>query len=410
MLVAIILAVIGILSVITITQVLGYRLGGVIVVPIMAVYTLKNFVMLPVFVISVLIAYVGLNYVKKKTMTYGRAELVASILIGSVLPVIGLFFIRSSGVEFQNIFFIGSVLPGLAAYNYQHIKPEYRLKDLMTAVGLFLALIGIGWVLISPEMSRSIGYLTPPILFSQTSDIAVLKGAAVDLPPVPTIMDRPSTIAVFTVSLVLSEIVRSRYGIRIGIVSMGLLAIFALANKWFVLIYFVNLLLAYFAIDRVQKATLLYGRNLIGLGVLTSLLLTVPEVLMLPIVRGSAFFIGIIAGLNGYNLHVTPPAERKIFLPLQLSVFVPTLVFARIIGGSLHGWNFFGGSHFGGNFQSGLLHELGAVEVLLAALLTLASMAYIRKNWVPVPEEKTVMDASLFRRDTVEESSIRDIQ
>ncbi|WP_440955823.1 poly-gamma-glutamate biosynthesis protein PgsC/CapC [Methanosarcina sp. Mfa9] len=410
MLVAIILAVIGILSVITITQVLGYRLGGVIVVPIMAVYALKNFVMLPVFVISALTAYVGLNYVKRKTMIYGRTELVASILIGSVLPVIGLFFIRSSGVEFQNIFFIGSVLPGLAAYNYQHIKPQYRLKDLLTAVGLFLALLGIGWALISPEMSRSIGYLTPPILFSRTSDIAILKGAAVDVLPVPTIMDRMSTIAVFTVSLVLSEIVRAKYGIRTGIVSMGMLAIFALANKWFVLIYLVNLLLAYFAIDRVQKATLLYGRNLIGLGVLTSLLLTVPEVLMLPIVRGSAFFIGIIAGLNGYNLHVTPPAERKVFLPLQLSIFVPTLVFARIIGGSLHGWGLFGGSHFGGNFPSGLLHELGAVEVLLAALLTLAAMAFIKRNWIPVPEEKTVLDASLFRRDTVEESSLRDLQ
>lgn len=410
MLVAIILAVIGILSVIMITQVMGYRLGGVIVVPVLAVYALKNFIMFPVFVISALIAYVGLNYVKRKTMIYGRAELVASILIGSVLPVIGLFFIRSSGVEFQNIFFIGSVLPGLAAYNHQHIKPEYRLKDLLTAAGLFLALIGIGWALITPEMSRSIGYITPPILFSQTSDIAVLKGAAVDVPPVPTIMDRPSTIAVFTVSLVLSEIVRARYGIRVGIVSMGLLAIFALANGWFLLIYLVNLLLAYFAIDRVQKATLLYGRNLIGLGVLTSLLLTVPEVLMLPIVRGSAFFIGIIAGLNGYNLHVTPPAERKVFLPLQLSIFVPTLVFARIIGGSLPGGSLFGGNHFGGTFPSGLLQELGALEVLLAALLTLAAIAFIKRNWIPVPGEKTVLDASLFRRDTVEESSLRDLQ
>ncbi len=410
MLVAIILAVIGILSVISITQVLGYRLGGVIVVPIMAVYTLKNFVMLPVFVVSALTAYVGLNYVKRKTMIYGRTELVASILIGSVLPVIGLFFIRSSGVEFQNIFFIGSVLPGLAAYNYQHIKPQYRLKDLLTAVGLFLALLGIGWALISPDLSRSIGYLTPPILFSQTSDIAILRGAAVDLPPVPTIMDRMSTIAVFTVSLVLSEIVRAKYGIRIGIVSMGMLAIFALANKWFVLIYLVNLLVAYFAIDRVQNATLLYGRNLIGLGVLASLALTLPEVLMLPIVRGSTFFIGIIAGLNGYNLHVTPPAERKVFLPLQLSIFVPTLVFARVIGGSLHGWSFFGGSHFGGNFPSGLLLELGAFELLLATLLTLAAMAFIKRNWVPVPEEKTVLNASLFRRDTVEESSLRDLQ
>ena len=59
MLVAIILAVIGILSVIMITQVLGYRLGGVIVVPVLAVYALKNFIMFPVFVISALIGSVG---------------------------------------------------------------------------------------------------------------------------------------------------------------------------------------------------------------------------------------------------------------------------------------------------------------------------------------------------------------
>lgn len=91
MLIAVILAIIGILEVIILTQLFGYRLGGVIVVPVLAIYTCKNFLMLPLFIVGVIIAYMGLLYLQKNTMIYGRNELVATLLMGSVFPVLGLF-------------------------------------------------------------------------------------------------------------------------------------------------------------------------------------------------------------------------------------------------------------------------------------------------------------------------------
>jgi hypothetical protein len=58
--VATLLAVLGLLGVAVITQFTGYRLGGTITVPVLAVYTVKNVLMLPVFVISTIAAYIGL--------------------------------------------------------------------------------------------------------------------------------------------------------------------------------------------------------------------------------------------------------------------------------------------------------------------------------------------------------------
>ena len=67
MLISVFLAVIGILSVIILTQFFGYRLGGVIVVPVLAIYTCKNFFMLPLFLAGFIIAYLGLRYLQKST-------------------------------------------------------------------------------------------------------------------------------------------------------------------------------------------------------------------------------------------------------------------------------------------------------------------------------------------------------
>ena len=369
-LVAIILVATGILLVAAITQTLGYRVGGVIVIPMMVLYSLKNFVMFPLFIGSSLTAYIGLNYIKKRTMIYGRTELIASILIGSIFPALGLVFIWSSKLTSHDIFFIGSILPGIAAYNYQHTKSEYLVKDLYCAVGIFIVLFGIGWALITPELSWKIGYITPPFLFSQASDIAILKQAVVNAPPVPLVLGHLSTVTVFLVSMILSEKTRWNYGIRVGIVSMGIMAIFALENKWLALIYVGNLIITYGIITRIQNATLLYGRNLQGLGILTSLLLTVPEAMSLPIVGSSILFVGIIAGINGYNLHVTPPAERKIFIPLQILVFLPTYIFSLT-----------------------LLHKLTETKVFLAVLITLIAVFFVKKNWISAPSEDTVHEA-----------------
>lgn len=385
MLISVFLAVIGILSVIILTQFFGYRLGGVIVVPVLAVYTCKNFLMLPLFLAGFIIAYLGLRYLQKNTMIYGREELVATLLLGSVLPVIGLFFIKGVGYDLTDVVFFGSILPGLAAYNYSRIKPEYRIHDIMASIGIFIGLIAAAWFLVTPSISESIGTLTPPILFSSTSDLAVMKNAVVDIQPVPAMIDRFSAFVLFMVSLVLSESVRKTTGIRVGVVSMAILAIFSLENRWFFLLYFVNLFVSYIGIVMIQKATMIYGRNLIGLGACISLLLTVPFVLFFPVSRGlSVFFLGLIAGLNAYNLHVTAPAERKLFIPLQISLLAPLIALAASLGEGQ---------------PQGLFHEFGTVQLLVVALGAAISIAFVKYNWVPRPLDEHVWNASLFSEE-----------
>ena len=385
MLIAVLLGVIGILLVIILTQFFGYRLGGVIVVPVLAVYTCKNFLMLPLFLAGAIIAYLGLRYLQKKTMIYGRDELVATLLLGSVLPVMALFFMKGVGYDLTDVVFFGSILPGLAAYNYSRIKPEYRLHDAMASVGIFAGLLAIAWFLVNPANSDAIGMLTPAILFSPTSDLALLKNAAVDTYPAPAIIDRFSAFILFMVSLVLSEFVRKVSGIRVGVVSMAILAIFSIENKWFFALYFINLFASFIGISLIQKATLIYGRNLIGLGTCISLLLTIPLVFIFPVSRGlSIFFLGLIAGLNAYNLHVTPPAERKLFVPLQLSLLAPLIVLARALGEGQ---------------PQGLFHEFGLVQLLVVVLGAAISIAFVKYNWVRKPLDEHVWNASLFSEE-----------
>lgn len=385
MIIAVSLAVIGIASVIILSQLFGYRLGGVIVVPVLAVYTCKNFLMLPLFLVGSIVAYLGLRYLQKNTMIYGRDELIATLLLGSVLPVAGLFFMKGIGYDLIDVVFFGSVLPGLAAYNYSRIKPEYRFHDILASCTIFTGLLVAAWILVNPLLSEAIGGLTPPVLFSPTSDLAVLKNATVDTYLAPAIIDRFSAFILFMISLILSEFVRKNTGIRVGVVSMAILAIFSLENKWFFVLYFVNLFVSFIGISLIQKTTLLYGRNLIGLGTSISLLLTIPFVLIVPVSRGlSIFFLGLIAGLNAYNLHVTPPTERKLFVPLQISLMAPLIVLARALGKGQ---------------PQGIFHEFGTVQLLVVALAAIISILFVKYNWVPKPLDDHVWNASLFSEE-----------
>lgn len=172
--VATLVAVIGLLSVGAITQFTGYRMGGSITIPVLAVYSLKNFVMLPVFVLSAAAAYVGLWILRRRTLIFGRDELIAAIVIGTAVPVVTLYFVLQLGLEVGVVAFLGSILPGLAAYNYHRIKPEYRRNDLLASVGLFVTLTALGWVLVSNGFAREFGTLTPPVLFSSTDRKSVV--------------------------------------------------------------------------------------------------------------------------------------------------------------------------------------------------------------------------------------------
>jgi hypothetical protein len=383
MLVAVTVTTLGVLAVGLITQLFGYRTGGTIAIPVLAVYTLKNGLMLPIFLLSTLLAYVGLWLVKQRTLIYGRDELLVAMGIGSGVPMALLLGIWTLLPEsLRSVVFIGSVLPGLAAYNYHQIKPQFRKWDLLTTAALLVVLLGIGWTLVSPRFVGTLGTATEPVLYSPTADVAVYKGVAVAEQLDPTILDRPSTVVVFLLGVLLAERSRGRYGVRTGLVAMALLSIYALANTWLLVLYLAVLVVAYAVLKAIHYVTLLYGRVLISIATAAALIAVVPLALALPITRGlSAYFVAILAGVNAYSWHVTAPAQRSLFVPLQLGSFLLLLATTQLVA----------------QLQPGIVPRVFGPPAIVAMLVgVLCCVAFVEYRSVDRPDEDAVFEASIL--------------
>jgi hypothetical protein len=380
--IATLLGVVGLLSVAVITQFTGYRLGGTITVPVLAIYTLKNAFMLPVFVVSTIAAYLGLWYLRQRTLIYGRGELLAAFIIGTSVPLVTILLLVQIGFVVDNIVFLGSILPGLAAYNYHSIKPEYRRNDLISGIGLLTGLAIIGWVLVTPGTAARFGSVTPPVLFSGTADVAVYKDAVVDVPTEPVVISREVVAGLFIIGLLISERIRGRFGVRVGVITAVLLAIYALTNYWLIVMYLVLFVVSFVFVQAVNYATLRYGRVLLGTTTAFGLVVAVPLTLSLPISRGlAAFFVAFLAGITAYNAHVTGPFERRLVLPLQAVVFVPALLIARL---------------FATPEPRGVPQELTFPVILLGVLMVLGGLGIGRWYAVTQPDEKEVLSASVL--------------
>ena len=386
--IATIITVVGLLFVAIITQFKGYRLGGVITVPVMVVYSLREFLMLFVFPISIIIAYVGLWMLKRYTLMYGRNLLVSTIVIGSIIPTGVFLLLAGVGAELGVIQFIGSILPGLAAYNYQEIDPDYRKKDLLAAAGLFVVLFVGGWLLVSPWIAERFGTLTPPLLFFPTSDVAVYRGAAgyggtigvVEADPI--ILSRTYTVGIFAAGLTATEVIRRRLGVRIGVVAPVLIAIYAIASYWLPIMYLMMLGMMFVFIQGVNKFTLRYGRVLLGMSMALGMVIGVLLTFVFPIERGpSAFFVAILATVSAYNAHVSAPIERRLVLPLQLAIFAPTVVVTRLLTEPL---------------PRGVPQELTSPMILGAAVVSVLCLAFAEAYTVRQPDDEDVLSESVL--------------
>jgi hypothetical protein len=329
----------GLVLVAVTTQLYGYRLGGTISIPVLAVYTLKNAIALPVSLFSAVLAYVILVVVKDNTLVYGRDEFLVAILAGSIPPLILLLALGQFLSEsLRTVLFIGSILPGLAAYNYAQLKPRYRKWDLLVSLGLFVVLVALGVLLVSPGFRETLGPSTPAVLYSSTADIAVWRGAVVVEELEPVILGRPLAVGLFMASMGLSEAIRRRYDVRIGVIAVALLAVYALASVRLLVLYAVVFGLSFLFIEAVHRTTLLYGRVLIGTTTAFALVLAVGLVWggVIPVERGlSGYFVAVLAGVNAYSAHATVPGYRRLIPPLQVAAFVPLLVAARYFGRAL---------------------------------------------------------------------------
>lgn len=398
MIVATLVVALGFLATAYITQTKGLRIGGTIVVPTLAVYTLKYFIALPVFVLSTAFGYLFLSVVKDRTLLYGRDEFVAAIVGGSLAPFLAyaalIAIVPEQAVSARPVVFLGSLLPGLAAYNIHQTKPAYRRQDVIYMTGLFVALVVLGALLVSPLTAGSLGTAAPLVLFAKTADIAVLRGAVVEGYLAPNIEGRAMVLAVLTVGAVASEVVRRRFGLRLGIISLALLALFALATKWLLVLFVVALAVTTVVVRLIHQRSVIYGRVLIslgcGVGVLVALAFTllIPDVTGLvlgeriPVLRGlSALFVGVVAGVDAYSIHATPPAERREQVILGVGMFVGLLALTRSVADP---------------FSRGVLQEFGRVHIVVAAVVVIVAVLVTAALSVEKPTDEEIHSASVL--------------
>ncbi|POG56138.1 poly-gamma-glutamate biosynthesis protein PgsC/CapC [Haloferax marisrubri] len=382
MLIATLVAAFGFLIVAGVTQLRGYRLGGTITLGVLAVYTLKNFAMFPVFLLSTLLAYVGLDFLKRRTLIYGRSELLAAILVGTLIPVTLLATLSQFSGDVRNIAFVGSILPGLAAYNYHQMKPGHRRNDALATLVVFAGLVTVGAALVSPGIARAVGGLTPAVLFSETSEIAVLRGAVVPDSPESSLMPRQSLVFVLVVGMLAAEWLRSQFDVRTGVIAAALVAVFTVESRWLFVLYVVVAALSYLFITAVHRRTLRYGRVLLGAGSAFAVVVTLGFTVLLPISRGlAAFFVGVVAGVMAYNAHATAPKERQLVAPLQLAVFVPMLLLVRALAAP---------------GPNGFPQALSVPVVTAGVVVTLGAFAFAYVQTVRQPDDDAVLSASVL--------------
>jgi hypothetical protein len=329
------LMLLGLLCGIVAAQLRGNRMGGVIVVPLFAIYALRTFGTLPVLLLSVLGGYVSVGIVKRRLFVYGRSLFVVSLVTSGLVSLLAYAFLRvgvDAGTTVRHLGFIGSVLPGIATYNLHRLDQDERILDALWALALlmFLVVVGIGMVLfvgLTP-----LATVTPPVMLAPESDIARAFGLVVSDAAHPVILPFPKVLAMLGLGLVLSEGVRKRWGLRIGgIIVLPLLVLFAFRDATLLWVYLLLAVGLYLSLQAFNWLTLVYARVLLSMGVIVGLLAALTVVSTTPISNGLLpFFTGILASVTAYNLHCTAGAERRPSVVVAAGGFVLLAAVARL--------------------------------------------------------------------------------
>jgi hypothetical protein len=341
--VAALLVALGLVMGIVVTQARGLRMSGVLVVPLFAVYSLYDFYALPLAVVSTTAAYLGLALLKRRTMLYGRVLLLSAIVIGAVVPIVGLAafsVVTDADPMYSHLVFLGSVLPGVAAYNYHRLDRDRRIEDVVASLSAFVGLFVLGATLLNPTVAATIGRLTPTVLFASSADVAELRGAALADPALTaTGVGFGASVALLLAGGVVSEAVYGRYGVRLnGLIAAPLLALFALQSPSVVPVYLVGAAVVFLLIRTINRRTLLYGRVLLSVAVLAGVVVAVPAAILLPGVSGFILlFLSILAGIGAYNFHRLAPAERPTGTLFSAALFVVSLAVTLAITRPLSG-------------------------------------------------------------------------
>jgi hypothetical protein len=118
---------------------------------------------------------------------------------------------------------------------------------------------------------------------------------------------------------------------------MPLIALFALRNPWSLGVFAVAALYTFAVVRAINFYTLVYGRVLLAMGVVTGTLVALFFAVFVPFSHGlEGLFVGVFAGIAAYNWEVVPPVERPFAVGLSAGVLAVLYwlgVFAGLVAG-----------------------------------------------------------------------------
>jgi hypothetical protein len=380
--------VVGVFVTAVLSQREGFRLGGVMVVPLLAVYTLRELFSPLVFVVATAAAWVALHLVREYTLTHGRRVFLVSVVVGAAASILTAFVldgIVGVGLGYRDAEVVGSIFPGVAAYNLMRVDRERRLADLAGMAVGFCALLALGVLAMFGAAALDTGL--PPVLLLPTTDAVALLGLPGVGAPSPRIVPGWLSAALLLADVAVYEWVRSRYDLRLaGIILVPLLAFFSARYAATAAIYVLGATLTFLAITIVHWLTLLYGRNLLAFALVSGLSYSLAIGRYVPDRAPGivVFFLGLLVGIGAYNLHRVAPRNRAANLRLSAGLFAVLYLVVATVSTVPHG---------------GLAHEPTAVHWgALAVALGLAGLELVRLERSR-PDGAAFAAASVFAAD-----------
>lgn len=326
MIAATIIMVAGVLFVALLSQVEGYRLGGVMVLPLLAIYTFREPLSPVIFVAGTAAAWVSLWATREYTLNHGRRLFLIAVGSGAVVTVLvgyALSQLLPARLPFENAEMIASIFPGVAAYNLMRLDPADRTRDLLGMAVGYAALLAVGAAAL--WLVEQTGSPTPAVLALPTSDLVTWLGFDPHGAMIPQITPQWLTVSLLVVDVVAYEGMRKRYDHRLaGIITIPLLAVFSVRYGNAAFVYVLGATTVFFALSYVHWVTLLYGRVLLGFALVAgSIYALVVGLLAPPATPGiTLFFIGLFTGIGAYNLHRVAPTDRTAHIRISAAMFV----------------------------------------------------------------------------------------
>jgi hypothetical protein len=125
----------------------GLRPAGVIALALVALFALRAWWVVPLYLALVVVTYASIQVLHARTLLYGRALLSVSTVLGVLLavPLMIAFWLTDALV----VFFAG-FLAGIGAYNQHLVAPGERAANVAVSAGIFVVLFAVARTLITP--------------------------------------------------------------------------------------------------------------------------------------------------------------------------------------------------------------------------------------------------------------------